>query len=181
MNLQQHGERLKQLAAKTSAQATLSIRVPAANRLRGSVINRIANDGKASDGSKIGSYSTKPAYFSRNQFAKKGAFKPQGKIRTGTKTMYIPTGYSGFRAIQGRKTDTVNLQLSGDLLLDYQQEERGAEILIGFTNKLQSDKRRGNEKRFGKNIFRATQQEVAAYNKECAEGYNKIIVNTLRG
>lgn len=180
MNMQEYINKLRELAVATTAQATLAIRVPAANRMRANVINRISNDGKATDGSKIGSYSTKPAYFSKAQFVRKGSFKPQGKVRKGTKTMYIPTGYHGLRQIQGRRTDMKNLQYSGDMLLDFRQETQGSDILIGFIKKKESDKRKGNEKRAGKKILTPSQQEINEYNKECAEGYKELITSVLK-
>lgn len=185
-NLQQHLERIQRLALAASKEATLAIRVPAANRLRATVINRIVNEGKASDGSKIGNYSTRPAYYNRDAFVRKGSFRPVGKTGKTVfangkahRSMYLPNGYLQLRSIQGRRTDTVNLQYSGDMVLDYQQQVTDTSILIGFTKKLQSDKRKGNEKRFGKPIFKPTTGEISAYNKECAQGYEALSLKIL--
>jgi hypothetical protein len=79
MTAQEHLNRIKELAARVSKEEALRIRVPAANRLLANTKNRIINEGRASDGSRIGNYSTKPAYYSRKQFVRKGSFKPVGK------------------------------------------------------------------------------------------------------
>lgn len=81
---------------------------------------RIFDKGLRTDGTDIGTYSVEPAYFAKSKFIRQGAFVPKGKPnkdgqqRT-TKTMYISTGYSGLRDIQGRKTDKKNLKYSGSL------------------------------------------------------------------
>lgn len=183
MNLQEYTNNLKQLAGDASAKLALNIRVPAANMMLATIKNRIIREGKASDNSEIGRLSTKPAYFSRKAFVVKGAFKPQGKngARKGAKSMYLPEGYAQFKGIQGRERSKANMQLSGSMMLDYQQAIQGATILQGFTNKKESDKRKGNEARFNKRIFPATEQEIQAYNKECAEGYAELTVKILTG
>lgn len=79
MNLAEHLLKMRELAEKAAGEAALQIRVPAANALRGSILNRISVGGKASDGRSIGQYSTKAAYYTKKKFVKKGAFKPTGK------------------------------------------------------------------------------------------------------
>ena len=78
--------------------------------------DRIFGRGEMSDGSKIGDYSTKPSYFTKDSFIRANAFKPQGKKNKGNfkngeqrKSMYLPGGYSEFRDIQGRENEFVNL------------------------------------------------------------------------
>lgn len=203
MNITEYNNKLKQLIGEKSGQLALSIRIPAANRMLATIKNRIINEGKSSTGADIGQYSRKPAYFSRDKFVKKGAFKGQGqrgftgerivesKGKTGRisyrikktkpKTMYLPEGYAQFRAIQGRENNKVNLNLSGSMMNDYQQQAKGTKIYQGFTNKKESDKRKGNEANFNKKIFPASQKEIADYNKEVATEYGNLVIKVLRG
>lgn len=183
MDLQQHLEQLKTLVGDKAKELTLAVRVPAANKLLADTKNRITNEGKASDGSKIGSYSTRPAYYSKNQFVKKGAFKPQGKAgrNKNAKSMYLQQGYKQFKEVQGRQSQFINSELSGDTMLAYQSQVQGnADILQGLTTQKAAKIRQGNEKRF-KPYFKSTKEEIDAYNKECAEGYAKITIETLKG
>lgn len=185
MNLAEHLLRMRELAEKAAGEATMQIRVPAANALRGNIINRIQNQGVGSDGGKIGSYSRKPAYYSKRQFVKKGAFKPAGKsgadkFKNGLphKSMYVPGGYGQLRDIQGRQSGYVDGTYSGDMMLDYQQQVTTKETLLGFTKEKESVKRKAFEQRF-KPVFRATTQEVQDYNKECAAGYAGLTLKIL--
>lgn len=178
MTPEQHIDRLKILK---SPELINSVRVPAANVLLGTTKNRIIRTGEATDGSQIGQYSRKPAYFPKSAFVKQGAFKSQGKVRKGTKTMYLPEGYHQFRAIQGREVGFVNVDLSGSMMLDYQLGRVGNDIVMGFTNRKESEKRKGNEARFGKSIFKSSRPELVAYNNECLIGINKLTISVLRG
>ena len=188
MDIKQYITRVSALAQAASKETTLAIRVPAANKMRATIINRIANEGRATDGSKIGAYSRKPGYYTQKQFVRRGAFQAVGKSGKATfadgrphRSMYLQGGYGQLRDIQGRRTDVMNLQYSGDMLLDFQQQATDTAILIGFTKKKESDKRKGNEQRAGKKIFQASQTELAAYHKECAQGYAELSAKTLRG
>lgn len=181
MTAQEHLNRIKELAARVSKEEALRIRVPAANRLLANTKNRIINEGRASDGSRIGNYSTKPAYYSRKQFVRKGSFKGIGKNGgKPRKTMYIATGYSGFRQVQGLQTQFVNMELSGDLMLSYVSvPDNNANIKQGLNTELSAKKREGLEKRF-KPFLRSTKDEIADFNKECAVEFAKLTVETLR-
>lgn len=187
MTLEQYRDKIRNIVQQSSAQATSVIRVPAANKLRAAIINRIANEGKATNGSLIGTYSTKPSYYTKKQFVKGGAFKPQGKTGKSAfdngkphKSMFLPQGYTELRNIQGRRTDIMNWEYSGDLMLDFKQQETQTAILIGFTRIDQSKKRKGLEARF-KPAFSPSKEEINDYNKECAAGYAKLISQTLKG
>lgn len=183
MNLQEYNNNVKNLIGSISGQASLAIRVPEGNLLLATTKNRIIREGKASDNSEIGRLSTKSAYFSRKAFVVKGAFKPQGKngTRKGAKSMYLPEGYAQFKGIQGRERSKANMQLSGSMLLDYQQGVQGNDIVQGFTNAKEIAKRKGNEEHFGKRIFPSTPQEIATYNKNCTAGYAELTVKILTG
>jgi hypothetical protein len=181
MDIKEHLARIKELAAKVSKSEALKIRVPAANLLLANTKNRIANEGRNSNVGKIGNYSTKPAYYSRKQFVKKGAFKGVGKNGgKPRKTMYIATGYKGLRAAQGLKTDTINAEYSGDLMLSYVSVPDGnANIKQGLNTELSARKRAGLEKRFGP-LLKSTKEEIAEFNKECALGFAELTIKTLK-
>lgn len=187
MDIKEHLERLKDLAHTASAEAALEIRIPAANRLLANTKNRIINEGKATDGSRIGNYSTRPLYASKKSFVKKGAFKPQGKTGVAKfsngkarKSMYLPGGYAQFRQIQGREAGFVNAELSGDLMLSYvSAPQQNADIVQGLNTELSVRKRAGLERRF-KPFLASTKDEIQDFNKECAVGFAELTVKTLR-
>lgn len=180
MDLQQYSQKLGQYADILSKGVVQSIIVPAANELLATTKNRIIKQGKATDNSSIGNYSNKAAYFSQKTFVNKGAFKPQGKVRSGTKSMYLPQGYAQFRSIQGRETGFINLNLSGDSMNRYQLSAQDKAVIFGMTTKKASDIRKGQEKKRGKNIYASTKQELDAYNKNVAGELAELATQIFR-
>lgn len=139
--------------------------VPAANEMLAKVKNRIALDGKNTQGAQIGQYSTRSAYFGIEQFDKKSSFKPQGKggKNKQAKTMYLGGGYSELRQIQGKPVDKMNMNYTGSTLAHYQQTSDERQVLQGFTTEKSALIRQGQEKKRG-NIFAPTKEEIAAFN-----------------
>lgn len=187
ITLEQYQHKLQELAKQGSERAVETIIVPAANELLANIKNRIIKEGRKSDGSKIGNYSTKPAYFEQQQFIQKGKFKPRGKtgettFKTGAlhKSMYIPTGYKGLRDLQGRPTDKINEFYSGSTMLSYQMQIEPNTILLGLTNEKSAKVRAGQEKRFGK-IFYATQEELKEYNQNVAKQSKELVTKIFNG
>lgn len=132
-----------------------------ATTLAASNVRRIHNDGKAVDGSGIGTYDTTPIYVNPKKSPKK--FTPQGKtgervFKSGKKhkTRYFDKGYKGFRATIGRETGKVDLNLTAKLEFSFQPEARGNDWVVGFTSAKEAAKARGNEKRFRKVIWGVT-------------------------
>lgn len=110
---------------------------------------RIFDDGLNSEGVKIGEYSTKPAYFSKDEFIRKNAFKGKGKPN-GTKkksedrkSMYLQGGYSEFRDIQGRQNKFVNLKFSGSAERSIGIEKFADSTLYGVRDLVESKKLNG--------------------------------------
>jgi len=182
MTLEEHNNQLREMATRTGERLTERVVLVAATKMLATLQNRIFRDGKASDGSSIGVYSTRPYYASKSQFVKKSAFKPLGatgkkKFRSGAphKSMYLKRGYDEFRDIQGRSTNEVNLQMRGDLKNSYVLQAKDNAVLMGINSELQSKKRKGLEKHF-KNaentIFPATNEEKTIYSEE--------VINELR-
>lgn len=172
MTLEQYQTRLQQVATQVSNRITDAAIIPAGSVLLARIKNRVINEGKGSGGNKIGNYSTKPTYFRRDQFVKKGAFKAQGKTGKGAKkngqprrSMYLQNGYAQLRQIQGRQSAFVNLEYSGDTLLSLQMNRAGNTVQIGFIRQKASVVRKALERRYG-SVFTATSAELREYSNE---------------
>lgn len=184
MTPQEYLERLKSLRDSATEKVVERILVPNANELLANIKNRIVRDKRNSSGGSIGQYSTRPMYATVNQFDKRGAFKPVGKRGKTKKSMYLPTGYKQLREIQGKPTDAVNLNYTGSLMLSYQMQPKGKEVLLGLTSAESAKIRQGLEngtrgrKGYGK-VFYATAQEIANYNKNVTEDTKEIVLKIL--
>lgn len=113
MNLKEFSETM-QARARLLQDPALRERlgVVAANEVSAIVKRRVFRDGISADGSQIGQYSTKPAYFS---VSKPGVPKiaPKGKTKRAKKTYYSATGYKGYRSAVGRQSGKVDLNMTG--------------------------------------------------------------------
>lgn len=180
MTPQEHLAKMKELLERSKRNVVKQAMVPAGNEMLAEIKNRIQVDGKKTDGGQIGQYSTRPGYFSRDQFVKKGSFKPVGKTGNKTKsTMFLPAGYKQFRDIQGRPTDKINETLSGDTMLAYQQQAKENEALQGFTTTKASNIRKGQEKKRGK-IFYPSSQELNSYKENVTKTIQQLQLDALR-
>lgn len=122
--------------------------------------------GEASDGGKIGAYSTTPIYAGSKQYVNKGALKPKGKYgdtkhKNGKpyKTAYLPSGYKELKQVQGKQNSFVNLDYSNSLFKAVQLYKDGDSTVIAIASEKESKKFRGNEKHFGKSIGAPQQKE----------------------
>lgn len=165
--------RLTDLSAQLDTKMPDVLAVAVMSELMAMHKKRIFDDGLNTKGEQIGEYSTKEAYFDKDDFVRKSAFKPQGKdpknqIKTSVfdistkkkksvqikknyterKTMFLPKGYSEFRDIQGRKTDHINFKLSGSLELGINVVKNENSALYGTTSAFESKKFEGLEERF---------------------------------
>lgn len=171
MTIEQYIPKLSELSRITAE----SIVVPAANNLLGLIRNRIQRDGKNSNESNITPYSTKPGYFSKEQFDKKGSFKAVGKTGKKTKsTMYISSGYKGLRDIQGKPTNISNQTYTGSTLASYQLQVVSDGVLMGMVNEKASVIRKGQEQKKGMRIYPPSASEIAEYQKEVIEETRKV-------
>jgi hypothetical protein len=170
-----------------------NIGVAAGRILYGSFVQRIFQKGLAADGSPIGGYSTKPAYFSPKQTGAAGVPKPrialpQTRVVKGKrqpsltpigkggqtvfkngkphKTAYLATGYSGFRKAYGRQNGKVDLNLTGSLFLSIQLGITKKGVVLFFATQREADIGRGNEKRFAKSIFETSPTEKDLFDNE---------------
>jgi hypothetical protein len=167
MAFEQLTERLNEIAKKLDEAVPEVALVQSFTELQADFLQRVFVDGTASDGSKIGDYSTKPEYFTKNQFVKTAAFKAQGKngdtkFKTVTRprtSMYLKGGYKEFRDVQGRPTNTVNLDLSGSLKRAYRVFKFGDSVLFGQNDTEEHKKIEGLTDRFGE-WQSLTQEEI---------------------
>jgi len=130
---------------------------------------RIFTKGGAQKG-QIGKYSTKKTVASKSQFVKKAAFKKDGFIRFPNRTkataiMELPNGYKQLRSIQGRPTNTVNLDYSSATRKDFENSVRklGNGYAAIVKRDLSAKIIEGQEARFKKKIFALTKKEAANY------------------
>jgi len=204
MTISDYAKMLEQLKADAETQnLSESVMLPAANRLLGTIKNRIVRDGLNSNNQKIGDYSTTPIYVSKEQFVKKGSFKPLGKggfkgeriverklksgaikrsiKKTKPQTMYLENGYKQLREIQGMDISKINLKYSGDLIINnYKIATKGkTTILLGITTEEDAKKREGLEARFGA-ILSGTKEELKVYEDEVFKRYVKVLDAQLK-
>ena len=153
-------ERLESLAKHLDSVMPDIIAIQTMNEVMAEHKDRIFGKGLATDGSEIGEYSKKPAYFSKDEFIRKAAFTPQGKEKKGPfkngkerKSMFLTNGYSEFRGIQGRRNDKKNYKFSGDLERSLNVVKIGETVFYGTTNQGASDKYHGLTEQSGKEVF----------------------------
>lgn len=149
-----------------------------ATYLKASNLARV-NEGKALDGTLIGSYnSTNELYVNPAKSPK--VFPPRGKngelkFKNGKphKTGYFPS-YRDFRKTIGRKTGIVNLQLSGKMFEDWIMMQEGKDWVIGFASEYGANVSHGNEKHFAKKIWGVSREDLKMIDKIIKEFIKKI-------
>lgn len=183
ISYEEYNRRLEALANETTEDIIESVAVPSVNFLLANIKNRIMVDGKDSDGNSLKLYSTKPAYFTKDDFVKPSSFVAKGKNPgrnvQNRKSMYIQDGYKGLRDVQGKPTDIKDITYSGDMMRSYVQGRKDNSLVIGFNSNAESEKRKHNEKREGVKIFSATDEEIQDYNKEFTQAYKELITDKL--
>lgn len=139
----------------------------AAQTAHADMVERIFTRGDAADGGKIGSYDTKdPLYVNPKNSPVNVA--PKGKTGKRVfdngkphKTAYFQN-YKAYRANIGRPTATVNLDLFGRLKQEFENSMRrisNSSFEARSRTSESTDKALGNQSRFRKPIFAATQAE----------------------
>jgi hypothetical protein len=182
--------------------------IVAAKEVEAAMGRRIFLKGQATDNSAIGSYSTTPIYVNPKspillllpKFKKrKPSFSPEGKkgdtvFKNGNphKTKYFADGYAGFRRAAGREPGAklqaiggisasgVNLNLTGSMAQNFTTGISGGIVSLGFTNAQELKKARGNEARFGKAIFAASNGEIAIFDNAVNREMQIIIRKILQ-
>jgi len=141
-----------------------AIRTASTNML-GDFVQRIHVDGKASDGTEIGKYGTKPIYI--NPINSPQKFKPEGKTgkttfeKTGQphKTKYFDGGYKAFRETVGQVSDKVVLTLSGGLQNQLSVIPTDNGYGLGWQNEEMFKRANALEIKYGKQIWFPTEEE----------------------
>lgn len=154
----------------------------AASTAHADMVERIFTDGVAANGSKIGSYdSSNPLYINSKNSPVNVA--PKGKSGKRTfdngkphKTAYFQS-YKAYRANIGRPTGTVNLDLFGRLKQEFENSMRrisNSSFEARLRTEESTDKALGNQSRFRKPIFAATQAERDTFRDVLIFEYRKI-------
>ena len=150
----------------------------------GEYVSRIFNEGKASDKTPIGQYSTKPMLVGAKSFMNKtkaNAFFSSEKAKnkknkgdSGWRTIkteqgferlkLIEGGYKEFRALNGLQTSEVDLTFRGDLFRSVKLDVK--RFAIGFNSILQKAKADYLEKHFKKVIFEVPNSDVEEMHQE---------------
>jgi hypothetical protein len=152
------------------------VRTVALNALA-DVKTRIHQDGKASDNTDIGKYSTTPIYVSAKENPGKSFGRPIGKtgrskFASGEKkgqdhaSRYFEKGYNEFKTAIGRnQIGKVNLSLSGQL--DTQLTVIGTQsgYGLGWPNDEMFERAGHLEKKYGKKIWALSEEEKQAAQK----------------
>lgn len=147
---------LQDIAKKLDEQMPDIINTQVMQELESEWKDRIFGKGLDTNGVKIGDYSTKPAYYTKEAFIRTTAFKPRGKngggdFKNGNKrtSMYMSKGYSELRTTQGRQAEFVNLKYSGSLERAFRVYKFGSEVLFGNASEPEHLKFEGLESKYG--------------------------------
>lgn len=131
-------------------------------------IERIHEQGKAVNGSKIGSYdTTRPLYVNPETSATKQGLIPtkgkngQTKFKNGKlhKATYV-NSYKELRKIQGKESGFVNLNYTSKLQSELNLVVKNNKADIGFISSYGGDLSENLEKKYGKKIWGVTQQNI---------------------
>lgn len=137
--------------------------IAAINSVLAAQKKRIFQNGKASDESKIGTYSTTPISIS-----KKSQAKNTGKT-------YFKGGYRQYKSLLGKGASFVNLRNTDQMQMDLSTQVVGNnEFSIGFNNEFNADKMEWNEEKYGKKIADTTVKEDNLFVKVYEFEINKI-------
>lgn len=172
----------------------------AASTAHADMVERIFTDGIASNGSKIGSYDTRNEQYVNPENSPK-KFQPKGKGEKKSKTTQVFDistqksrrvaikkdfserktryfeSYKAFRAMIGRETAYVNLDLFGRLKQEFENSLRrvsNEDFEARLRTEESIEKATGNQRRFGKAIFSATESERETFLKTLIFEMRKI-------
>lgn len=128
--------------------------IAAVNSVFAAQRERIFKQGDATNGSKIGQYSTKPISISKKRQARQ------------TGKSYFPGGYREYKSLTGKETSFVNLQDTGQMMMDLGTTVIGrGEVGIGFSNQFNADKSHWAEEKYRKEIFFTSEKEDDLFDK----------------
>tara|TARA_R100001530_G_C4292991_1_gene148510 strand:- start:293 stop:871 length:579 start_codon:yes stop_codon:yes gene_type:complete len=142
----------------------------AAFTLQANIANRVFQDGIATNGTGIGSYSTKDILIGAKSFiTKEGAnkifgSKPKRKkqkwvTKNGKHLVVLPGGYAKLRQLQGRQSSKVDLHLSGKLLNEWKIAGRKNQYILGFESDYGGTISKAMEQKYKKRIWNSSAKE----------------------
>jgi hypothetical protein len=146
--------------------------------------NRIFVEGRTTDGTQIGQYSTVPFYQNPNKLpgVSSAGVTPQGKtgqsrFKNGNphKTRYLPQGYKELRELTGRQSATVDLNFSGSLERSVKVVQEDNRAIIRYTVPEETEKMTANEERFGQLIHELSDEENEIGTTAAAEELRAIL------
>lgn len=158
----------------------------AANAARRVMYQRVFEQGKKADGTKIGQYSTKSTLIGDSSFLTKGAAQkvlgskakrkklPWVTLKGGQRLAELQGGYKKIRDLEGRQTSFIDLLYSGNLSNDLQAIPNENGFDLGFFRVDSVAKVVGNESRFG-DIFSLSEEEI----EKVIEVYTREALRTL--
>ena len=203
-------KRLQEVSSllKDTKRVAVTVGIVAGKATEAAVSRRVFLQGRAVDGSAIGTYSKKPFYLSPDakvmqllpkKRKRRPVITPMGKtgqtvFKNGKphKTMYLKDGYAQFRKLVGRQpddklkklggiqTDGVNLNLTGSLAQSFTTGIQGNAIVLGFTDAKEFQKARYNEQHFGKNIFGVSKAEANTFSAAFAAEMNAVVQKIMQ-
>jgi hypothetical protein len=160
-------------------EAVIEAELVAIIQIEADFLRRIFNRGEATDGTKIGNYSTKPMLTGAKNFKDSGKannfFSSKPEFRTvktnkGNKALgLVPGGYREFRQLNGLEAGYVNLQFTDKLFNSIQRQFVNGNWVLGFVDSERLLIARYNENHFKKIIFEPSEAEIKAAN----EAYNE--------
>lgn len=170
---------LEQLTNKVQAaavQAAQDAIFAATNETLALIKSRIFDNGKATNGESIGTYSTDKIYVAREVFFFK---TPTGGVKTKGGNYRFDGGWAQARQSVGRQAQTVDLIFSGSLSLAAQIfKESDNRVKAGIIDSEEAAKAKGNEEHFGRAIFDASESERAAH-IEAVKDYFTMNINRI--
>jgi hypothetical protein len=185
------------LKAKLKALNTAKLIYPIATKIHNDQLHRLFDKGVGGDNKDLGEYSSTPAYFSKKQFKRTGAFKAQGKKTERAKqvsqttrkkklaegnsyqrtSMFLPFGYKQLRAIQGMETSFVNLTYSSDLRNDFASKLaiEGDTVVLKLSRGINKGKVAWLSDKYGTETFKHTKEEKEFFKTETTKALTKYL------
>lgn len=171
MDIQDYLNKIKSLRSEIPNRLQEQVYSEISESITKSLKYRIFTKGLDSNETEIGEYSQKSISATQDKFVKKSAFVPTSKSG---KTMQLKGGYKELKQVQGLKSENVNLVYSGDLRKSVQSNTMQNGFEIGFTSVDEAEKAKKIEDKYGKTIFRLSENEILKLNKSVLAEINKI-------
>ena len=187
-SIKQHMIELQKLQADLIGQKAKNMILVETNISMGIMKNRIFLAGQDMKGAKIGDYSKKPMYYPMSKLGKGSLFTASekatiplsdrrkiSKAQKGKKTFYAKQGYFQIRELKGRQNAYKDYKFTGSLFASVRIYRSGNSVIIGISDKLNKNKREGNENRDKKKVFGFSDNEYNNFIDRINKGIDLII------